>query len=166
MSKLIPILCGVFLFCGLDSRAASDDWKGGRDSSQLHVSALTGLGVIDSSAGFTLIGGLSKKIIEHGFLPDIADSVSMEGQLGPVFVSGGPAWFYSAHLRWDFQKDSAWTLYALGGVAGNVWTISNATRIEFFPRFGIGAIWELTPIVRFRAEISHELLGVGVVFPF
>lgn len=144
----------------------AEDWKGEPETSQISVGALTGMGVIDGSVGYALIATVSKKIISHGFISDLDNSVSIEGQLGPVFYSGLTPWHYSVHLRWDFEKDPNWTLYALGGAGGNIVSVNSATRFEFFPRFGVGAFWKMMPNVWWRGELSHELIAIGILLPF
>src|SRR4051812_17989063 len=118
MKNIAAFLLLAFPF--IVSAHAAEDWKGDPDPAQVHFGALLGLGVIDSNAGFAVLGTASKKIVQHGFSPDINNSVSIETQLGPLFVSGGTAFAYSAHLRWDFEKDLDWTFYALGGLAGHI----------------------------------------------
>ena len=78
------------------------------------------MGILDNHAGFALFPTVSKKIVHHGFIPDITNYVSIEIQGGPLFVSGGTAFIYSAHLRWDFDQDSQWALYGLGGLGGDI----------------------------------------------
>lgn len=155
------------LICCLGSLSVNaDDWKGAPAAGDGGFGGLVGMGLIDSSTGFALIGSASKKILHSGFVPDITNSVSMEGQLGPVFLPRSTAWHYSAHLRWDFEKDVNWTFYALGGVGGNVLSVSSSSRVEVFPRFGVGAFWKMSPLINWRAEVSHELIALGVYIPF
>src|SRR4051812_9522515 len=85
--------------------AKAEDWKGTPEESVLSLGGMTGIGTIDAMSGFTIYGTFSKKIINHGFISEITDSVSAEGKLGPVILSGGSAIVYGVHLRWDFEKD-------------------------------------------------------------
>jgi hypothetical protein len=144
----------------------AEDWKGTPEPSEMSFGALTGLGIVDGEAAYALIGTASKKIVHHGFIPDINDSVSIEGQFGPMFFSGATAWSYSAHLRWDFRKDAMWTLFAMGGVSGNIISKNSVTDFEIMPRFGVGAFWKMTDQVLLRGEVAHNLIGVGVNLPF
>jgi hypothetical protein len=166
LKKVIPVVLALTIsICGLQHVKAAD-WKGPSDGSEGSFGGLAGLGIVDNSNGFSLIGTASKKVIKSGFIPDITNPVSFEGQFGPVFLSGATAWFYSAHLRWDFEKDSIWTFYALGGLGGNILSVNSSTRFELFPRFGIGAFWKVSPLVFVRGEISHELIALGINIPF
>ena len=144
----------------------AEDWKGVPEESVLSLGGLAGLGIIDELSGFTMLGTLSKKIVNHGFAPDITNSVSVEVEFGPVLLAVGTALAYSFHLRWDFEKDKDWTLYALGGVGGNVLNVTSRNRGEVYPRFGIGAFYKMSGPLNARVELSHELIGVGINVPF
>ena len=79
------------------------------------------------------------------------------------------AWIFGSHLRWDFVKDEHWTFYALGGVGGNNLSVAtvnvgSVSRTALFPRFGAGAIYGVHDKFSIRAELSHELTAVGVMF--
>ena len=158
------LLAGLILVASGSARA--DDWKGQPDPSQFGLGALTGMGVIDNHVGFALLGAASKKILDTGFVSDVNNSVWIEAELGPVFISGSTAFAYSAHLRWDFIKDPTWTLYALGGLAGNITGTALGDHFELYPRFGVGAMMNLVENMSLRAEISHEFIVVGVNFAF
>jgi opacity protein-like surface antigen len=141
-----------------------EPWKGRPDSSQFSVGALTGLGTVGTSGGYALLGTASKKIIQNGFVPDINNSVSVELEFGPLFTHG-TNWAYSAHLRWDFQRDDEWTLYALAGAGGDITSGDRGNEFLLFPRVGLGAMWRFSPLFAIRGEFSHELLALGVNFP-
>ncbi len=161
MKKLIRM--GLLIAClAIQTPAFAEDWKGEPDGIGFDFGGLVGLGIVDSSSGVATIGTLSRKIISKGFVPDISNSVSVEGQFGPIFIPQHTAWFYSAHLRWDFNKSPAWTFYGLGGFGGNIMS----SRVEIFPRLGAGAIWKVDQLVWLRGEVSHELTAVGVTIPF
>jgi hypothetical protein len=168
MKKSIGILyLGIMAFgFSTTSVVYAEDWKGVSEESVLSLGGMAGLAVIDATSGFTVLGTVSKKIVTHGFVPDITNSVSVEGAVGPVFLSVGTAVAYSIHLRWDFEKDKDWTLYALGGLGGNVLTASGSSRGEAFPRFGIGAFYKMSGPLNARVELSHELIAVGINVPF
>ena len=142
------------------------DFKGPIDPEEQDFGAMMGLAIVDGQAGFALIGDIAKRIIPHGFAPDVSDAVALEAQFGPIFGYGQTTLHYSVHLRWDFFKDSAWTFYALGGVGGNYQNLSAGGRNEIFPRFGAGAFWKFFENFAMRAEISHELIAVGAAIPF
>ena len=161
--KLLLIGVGI-LFAGPQSFA--EDWKGTPDLGDMSFGGVTGLGIIDGTAGYSLIGSLSGKIISNGFIPSLTDSVSLEGMFGPFFMSNMTAWLYSAHLRWDFEKDSTWTFFAIGGVGGNFKSVNSNAQFEMTPRFGVGAFWKLSSQVRLRGDIAHDLIAVGVNVPF
>ena len=166
MTRLIAALA---LACSLlaisEPARAAEDFKGKEDPSEFDLGAMGGMGILDNHVGFELLGTASKKIVHHGFVNDINNSVSIEVELGPLFVSGGTAFAYSAHLRWDFVKDTEWTFYALGGLGGDITGASLGDRVELYPRFGVGAMWKIGQNFNFRGEISHEFVGLGVVFP-
>jgi hypothetical protein len=143
----------------------AEDFKGKDEPSEFGVGAMPGMGILDNHVGFSLLGTASKKIVRRGFVPDITNSVSIEVEMGPLFVSGGTAFQYSGHLRWDFVKDSVWTLYAIGGLGGFVTGASLGDRFELFPRFGAGAILKVAQNFGLRGEFSHEFVGVGILFP-
>lgn len=147
------------------SGSGAADWKGADERAEVHLGGLMGMGTIDSQAGFVVLGTASKKIIHHGFVPDIANSVSVEIQAGPLFVYSTTVFAYSAHLRWDFQKDERWTIYALGGLAGNVTGGGLGSRFILLPRFGIGSFIRLNEWIYLRGELSREVIGVGVTVP-
>jgi hypothetical protein len=174
MAAMKCLLSSLTLFCFLTAmsspvRAESsvhveEDWKGKPEATDISLGALVGLGIIDSTSGFIVLGTASKKIIPHGFVSDLNDSVSVEVGAGPLFLSGVTAVAYTAHLRWDFNKDATWAFYGLGGVGGNYLSVGNSNRFELFPRFGAGTFLKVTPNIRFRGEISHDLIGVGINF--
>ena len=118
----------------------ADDFKGKDEPTEFDLGAMPGMGILDNHVGFALLGTASKKIVHRGFVPDITNSVSIEVEMGPLFVSGGTAFQYSGHLRWDFIKDSMWTLYALAGLGGDITCASLGDRFELYPRFGMGAM--------------------------
>jgi opacity protein-like surface antigen len=145
--------------------ADAADWKGPDERAELHFGGLAGMGTVDSQAGFVVLGTISKKIIHHGFVPDIANSVSVEIQAGPLFVYSTAIFAYSAHLRWDFQKDERWTIYAIGGLAGDVTGPGLGSRFILLPRFGVGSFLKLNEMVYLRGELSREVIGLGVAIP-
>src|SRR5262249_22297313 len=139
---------------GFSSRA--EDWKGKPTPANFGFGALAGLGVIDSTGGFALMGTAARKLFQPGFVPDLNDTVWIEAEVGPMFTSGATAFMYSAHLRWDFEKDPIWTFYALGGLSGSITPASLGSHFELFPRFGAGALWTVSPLFQLRGELSHE----------
>jgi hypothetical protein len=143
---------------------AAEDWKGAPYKNELDISAEGGLGILDGTAGFEMRGSIAKKILDRGFLSDINDQLYIEAQPGILLVAGSSAFTYSVHLRWDFHKNEEWTLFALGGFGGDITGATLGDRFEFFPRFGIGARWDAFERISFRAELSHEFSGVGIMF--
>jgi hypothetical protein len=141
----------------------AEEWKGVDRSSDFDAGALAGLGLLDGSAGFALIGTVAQRISKRGFISEINDEVFVEAQLGPLFMSQGTALVYGAHLRWDFHKNESLSLYALGGFGGMVLGSSLGSRVEFYPRVGLGAFFHLTENVTIRTEFSHELIAAGVM---
>jgi hypothetical protein len=144
---------------------SSADFKGNSEPSEFSIGAMPGAGILDNHVGFAILGTASKKIVHRGFVPDINDSVSIEVEMGPLFVSGSAAFQYSGHLRWDFEKDTWWTLYALGGLGGDITGASLGDRFELYPRFAMGAMWKIGQNFALRGELSHEFIGIGILFP-
>lgn len=124
-----------------------------------------GLGTLDSSVGLAVIGTAAKTVLQRGFVPDINNQVFVEGEFGPLFVSGGAVVTYSGHLRWDFHMNQEWSFFALGGLGGLISGDRFGNRWSLYPRFGIGAFWLFKPDLALRGEISHELIVVGLSFP-
>jgi len=140
---------------------AAEDWKGPSPGHQFTVGGLGGLAMVDGTAGFALLGNAGVKILNRGFVPDINDQVFLEADLGPVFFSGFTDLLVDTHLRWDFHKDDDWTFYALGGLEG-LFSSGTLGHNQVNPRFGIGTIWELWQGVAVRAEVSNDLLALGI----
>lgn len=145
---------------------AAEDWKGTPDERTFEVGAQIGVATIDSSAGFGLFGAVSKKIIPGGFIEELNNPVFIELMMGPVFLSGGTAFAYSAHLKWEFVKNTDWTFYAVGGLGGNVTGESLGKHFELFPRFGLGSMIHLSDDFFLRSEVSHEWIIIGPSFIF
>jgi hypothetical protein len=146
--------------------SSAEDWKGKPESAEWTVSALTGLGIVNATPGFAIMGAAAKKIVDHGFVPDINNSVWIETELGPVIAKGSAAFQFSGHLRWDFVQNQDWTFYALGGLGGSSTGEKLGDKFEFYPRFGAGALWKIFADFDIRGEVSHELVVVGAQFGF
>jgi hypothetical protein len=144
---------------------AAEDWKGKSDGSEVHLGVITGLGIIDFNPGYILLGTASKKIVKSGFAPEITNSVSIETEMGPMFVAGGALFSYSLHLRWDFEKDEKWTFYAIGGAGGYIAGSSFSSSFMLFPRVGLGTFYRVNDLILIRGEVSHELIAAGVTIP-
>ncbi len=154
----------VFAFAP-HSAMAAEDWKGKPDSDSLSVGGLIGMGIVDYSPGFGILGTVSKKIIQQGFISDINNSFWIEAMIGPVFGTSNSVWAYSTHFRWNFVKDDHWTLFAIGGVGGNVISRTNLPSLfRLTPRFGVGALYKLQEKVSLRGELSHDFIVVGALF--
>lgn len=145
--------------------ASGEDYKSYHPSNNFTFGGSGGFGLVDTHGGFTLIGNIAAKVVKDGFIPEIVNPVFLEAEFGPTFVSGATFWMYSTHLRWDFVKDSKWTLFALGGFGGNFGSNRYGDRVALHPRFGVGAFYALDT-VDLRFEFSHELITVGVSVPF
>ncbi len=148
------------------SYGGMEPWKGSLSPGGFDFGALAGVGIIDSTAGFAFVGTAAVKLMERGFAADLSNTPLIEVQAGPLFVSGGTSFMMNAHLRWDFNKDEQWTFYGLGGVGTQVTSRSLGDRFIVYPRFGVGTLWSIQPAIRLRAEISHELIALGVNLPF
>jgi hypothetical protein len=143
-------------------RQSPEDFKGLSSTAEMTFGAMGGVALIGNRAGFAVLGNVAKKIVNRGFVPDINDQVYAELEAGPAFFSGPNAFLYSAHLRWDFEKDRALTPYAFGGLSG--YAVNGPGDLPIFPRFGAGVFWTPNPVFTVRFELSHELIGAGVSF--
>jgi hypothetical protein len=141
-----------------------EDFKGTPLDSEFTLGGMAGVGQVSDNAGFTIYGTAAKKIVHHGFVPDINNQVFLEAAVGPWLKPGSSAFIYSLHLRWDFQKDSEWTLYSITGLGGYFTGQSMGNSTVLYPRFGAGAFWRIDTGLKIRMEISHEFIGVGVSF--
>jgi hypothetical protein len=155
----------VFLIAG-QSFAETEEWKGKANEQEFTMGAMTGLGLYNGNAGFTLIGHLAKKIVDQGFVPEINNQVFAEVEVGPLFVLGSVAWMYGLHLRWDFIRDETWTIFALGGVGGSITSSSIDNSFRIAPRFGIGSLYAISDQWKIRAELSHNLILAGFSFGY
>lgn len=148
------------LMLGVQAHAV-EDWKGVSPEQSIQVGAMTGLGLVGSQAGLSLIAQAAKRIVERGFVPDLNNSVWFEIQAGWIlFIPGGSPFAYSAHLRWDFIKDDQWVLYGIGGFGG----IANSGAAAFYPRTAVGAAMNLTSQspMQLRFELSQTWTTVGL----
>jgi hypothetical protein len=159
MKKLILVLLALS-----SANAFAEDWKGPTNPNTFDFSALAGLGIFDSKAGFALVGAAAYKIQPEGFIPEISDEALIELEAGPLFLSGGTAFVWSSHLRWDFNKDPELSFYAIGGLGGLASGSDLGSAFRVFPRFGVGTIWNASAQVTVRGEVSHELVVAGVSF--
>jgi hypothetical protein len=100
----------------------------------------------------------------NGFIDDINDQAYVEAMGGPLIVSNTVAWTLNVHLRWDFHKNDLWSFYSLGGFGAEFGGAGVGNYSCLHPRFAIGALWNLFEFLSFRAEISHEFTGVGIVY--
>lgn len=142
-----------------------EPWKGQPDMADFDFGAMSGLGFVQGSPAFAVVGTISRKIDYKGFIPGIRNSLSIEATVGPMFLKGSSAFSYSTHLRWDFRYDDTWTYYALGGPAGYITGTRLGDQFALYPRFGVGAFWQITPVARVRFELSHELTAIGIALP-
>lgn len=150
---------------GTTPTSSGEDYKSVHPENNFTFGASTGMGIVDTHAGFALIGNVAAKVVKDGFIPDIVNPVFLEVEFGPTFVSGATFWQYSTHLRWDFVKDAKWTLFALGGLGGNFGSNRYGDRVALYPRFGVGAFYALDTM-DLRFEFSHEMMTVGASVPF
>ena len=153
------ILLSLFSF-------AAENWKGEPSKSEITVSSMGGLGLLDGTGAATLLGSISKKIIHKGFSDEINNQVFIEAEFGPMFVFSSTHLLFGAHLRWDFTLNPDWTFFGFGGF-GMISTSSVLqNRVQAFPRFGIGAFWHFSRTLSLRMDISHEFSGAGFTLWF
>lgn len=143
---------------------ASEDWKGEPYLDEFSTSVLSGIGWVNGVVGFGLHGTVAKKILHRGFIDDLNDQVFIETQFGALFVTGGTAFPWSVHLRWDFHQNTLWTFYATGGLGGTFTGAALGNITQFFPRFGVGAYWNKFEFVSVRFLLNQDFIGAGVGF--
>lgn len=144
------------------AQSRGEDWKGSVPGNTFTTGVMTGLAPVLGELGYALLWHGGVQMMKDGFIPDVADSVFLETELGGNWIEGPDLFFWSLHLRWDFYKNATWGLFALAGFHGvNSSTVSNI----FVPRVGVGALYNLGGIFDVRFEFSHELVGVGVQIP-
>lgn len=167
-SRTLLVIGTVLLFVASIQNSNAESWKGVPAETEISLGALAGVGVVDGYAGVGLMGNFAKKIVHQGFIPELNNQVFVEAEFGPIFLkpkdSMQTSWGYSLHLRWDFQKDLNWTLYAIGGLGGVFTSEDLGKRAELYPRFGVGAFLYLRDEFSLRGEISHEFTAIGASF--
>jgi len=52
---------------------------------------------------------------------------------------------------------------AIEGATGESTLWKGASAPQVYPRFGVGMLWTLAPVVKIRAELSNDLLGAGLI---
>ncbi len=168
----LAMILGLTFF---DSRAFADvsgyePWKSPLSEKQIQLGVMTGLGVVNNTGGFTILGTVAKKLLNQGFAPEINNQVYMEAHGGALTVSRGSAFMFSLHLRWNFTLDDQWIFYGLGGVGGNVTSKGFGEQFQVLPRFAAGALLNLEHSMQLplwlRGEVSHELIAAGIMLPF
>lgn len=141
--------------------SAGENWKGEAPRSMFHVGGLTGAGFLSETGGFSILGVAAIKVAHKGFVESFTNQVFLEAQAGSLFVASQTFFQWNLQLRWDFVLDEYWTFYAVGGLGG---VLGNG-RSPFYPRFGIGAQWNLFVVCGIRAELTRDFIGAGVMFP-
>jgi hypothetical protein len=144
----------------------TEDWKGAMPDREFGVGLMAGAGLIEPKYGVALQGQVSRSILKDGWLDDVSDQVFLELSAGPTFVDGHSPFVFSTQLRWDFQKDTKWTFYALGGLGAQITGRELGDRSLIHLRFGAGAFYYLQHNMSLRMEASHEFLGGGLAFDF
>jgi len=164
MKKLFYSFIFAFVLFS-QSGLSAEDYKTYRPSDSVRLGVSGGMGLINTTPGLLILPSISTVIAREGWIPEIVNPVSIEGQLGPMFAKGQTLWMYSAHLRWDFVKDELWTLFALGGVGGNFYDNTKfGSDFAFHPRFGVGAFYDMGAFL-YRAELSPEAITFGLASP-
>jgi len=164
MKKLFaPFVLFLFYFSS-HAAVSSKPWQGARPAHRFSVGTLAGIGITGAFGGPTLLANAGFVIMPEGLVPDMNNQLLIEIEAGPQFLPGSVLMPFSGHVRWDFHYDDFWTFYALGGIGGVIKDSSYASQWELFPRFGVGAFWHFFVNFSFRAELSHEFVGLGVAF--
>lgn len=156
------------------SSGGDADYFQGKPPEQMqNVFAGLGYNYVDA---FGLQARYAARILENGFIEGLNDPFYLEGGLGLTFYGtvkgtrGVTGFNFVATGRWDFQMDELWTFFANLGFGFN--SISAGLKAEdvkgggFFPAAGVGAMFNLTPEVAVRADLSYQFLGAGLLYRF
>ena len=170
-SKTFGVLGVLMVFAGIvnppiakaDAKV-EEDFKGKSSEKEITLGVTQGMGLMDASVGYGVLFNAGKKLVHRGWVGDLNDQIFIEVEMGPLFIASTTIFAYSAHLRWDFQKDQDWTLFAFGGLGGDITGASMGNRWELFPRFGVGAFYALNSQLSLRGELSHEFVTLGVSY--
>jgi hypothetical protein len=168
MKTLIRVSLGLLLLTAsaqAEPTSTEEMWKGSPYDHNLSLAILQGIGFPSGSVGYAVNGYLGIKLLHQGFVPDINDQVFGELFFGGLF-GGGDGINFGAQLRWDIHKDYLWTFYGVGGLGVGIYGTAPARTTRFFPRVGVGALWNLFEGLSFRAEVTESLIGVGVATAF
>ncbi len=144
--------------------ATPELWKGKLSDRDWEVGGIAGLALVEPNYGISLQAQISKRLFADGWVEDITNPVSIEISAGPAFVKGHSPFILSTQLRWDFERDEDWTLFAIGGLGAQFTGVELGDRSLVHLRFGVGAFRRLDERLRLRMEASHEILGVGVTY--
>lgn len=144
--------------------ATPELWKGKLSDRDWEVGGIAGLALVEPNYGISLQAQISKRIFPDGWVEDITNPVSIEISAGPAFVKGHSPFTMATQLRWDFERDEDWTLFAVGGLGAQFTGVELGDRSLVHLRFGVGAFKRLDERMRLRMEASHEVLGVGVTY--
>ena len=172
LRKFLPTLVAIFTLClasvqaelSKASSAPAANWKGAPYEHIAQFGALTGMGLLGGRAGLSVLATAAVKISHDGFISGVNDQAHVEIMAGPTFYGGLTGITFSTHLRWNFHYDEFWTYYAIGGIGGTIARLGTTNLSVVHPRFGVGALWHLFEHLSFRAEITQELVVLGVVY--
>jgi hypothetical protein len=170
MKNLRTLKSGSFLIALLLTslaplHAADENWKGKPYNYRFQFSGLAGMGILNAQSGFQTNITASAEMLHNGFFPDVNNQTYMELGVGPLLLSTGNALAFNIRIRWDFHYTEIWSFFALGGFGGAFSPNgSGGTLVSAYPSFGLGVLWNVFEHVSFRGEISHEFIGLGVMF--
>ncbi|HTL13297.1 MAG TPA: hypothetical protein VL588_12465 [Bdellovibrionota bacterium] len=147
--------------------ASEELWKGPIPDQEIQLSALVGASISGTHGDLAMAFDVAKRVVEHGFIPDISDDVFLELGLGPdLLASPGTGILYSVHARWNFHMNEIWSLYAIAGVGGSVITTNGSNTASMHPRLSAGAFYHVAPALALRMEIGADFLGGGISVGF
>ena len=137
-----------------------------------NISAGLGVDYFDS---FGIQTRYAYRIIDDGFIDDVNDSFYIEGGLGLTMygsVNSNPSvtgFNVLASVRWDFQYNPEWTMFAdLGFGINSVSKVKNGDVPGggFFPAIGVGTIYSMNETTGIRFDLSYQFLGLGIFYRF
>jgi len=170
ITKSLSLILALCAFCFSKPALAGEPWKGHTEVRPVEVGMLFGGAIFGTELNWSALSTVAYLIEDRAFVPDLDNRIWVELEIGPTFFStrnsNQTGLQYSTHLRWDFNYNETWTLYALGGISGFGLPKALGSSFTLHPRFGVGAEYQTKAALLFRGEVSAEFLGVGIGLNF